>query len=207
MAITRFLSSAVSALRQGSKRLTAILFASILIAGSGAASAMPINLAALGLVAEPAPFATESVAVSLFAGVAFDANNLLSPGAINVAVAGSAPFGAADFGLSAFPVVGAGTLTGASSAAGWDVDLVEILIDVGTASGSFSGVSAKVLVSLSGSFGSDPLGLSGGGATLGMGVPATVTLTNVNAIPVPAALPMLAVAIGGLAWVGRRYAR
>lgn len=207
MAITRLLSSAATALRQGSKRLAGAVFATVLIAGTGAASAMPINLGALGFVAEPAPFATESVAASLFGGAAFDANNLLSPGTISLAVAGSAPFGASDFGLSAFPVVGIGSLSGASSAVGWDTDLVEVLIDVGAASGSFSGVSSRVLVSVSGSFGSDPLGLGGGSATLGMGVPATVTLTNVNPIPVPAALPMLAVAIGGLAWAGRRYSR
>lgn len=189
----------------GLLRLAAPMAVAVIVsAGGGTAAAAPINLAALGLVAAPAPFETENSVTSLFGGAAFSSDNLSAPGSMSFAVAGSPPFGPTDFGLSAFPTAGSGTLTGNSSAVGWDLDLVEVLIAVDTNTGAFSGVADLVLVSISGSFGTDPLGLGGNAPTLANFVPSSVSFTNINPIPLPAALPVFALLLGGVCWMAGR---
>lgn len=171
------------------------------------ANAAPIDLTALGLEAAPAAFATETASTSLFGGAAFSSDSFAATVTYNIAVAGSLPFGGTDFALSAVPVGGGGSLTGTSSHVGWDVDLVQVLLNISANTGAFSGVSTRVLAEVSGSFGADPLGAGGGPATLGNFVPSSITLTNVSAIPLPAALPVMALALGGIAMLARRRER
>lgn len=179
------------------------VFGLAILAG-GSANAAPVNLAGLGLVAAAAPFAAESASTSLFGGTAFSADSFAAPVTLNIAVSGSLPFGGTDFAISAFPTVGSGTLTGTSTHVGWDIDMVQVLLSISSNTGVFSGVSPRVLAEVTGSFGSDPLGLGGGSATLGVFVPSTVTLTNVNEIPLPAALPVMVLALGGATLLLRR---
>lgn len=175
-----------------------------LLAVAGTAKAAPIDLTALGLEAAPGAFATEAATTSLFGGLAFSSDTFAAALTYNIAVSGSPPFGGTDFAISAFPVAGAGTLTGTSSHVGWDVDLVQVLLTISANTGVFSGISTRVLAEISGAFGADPLGAGGGAATLGNFVPSTMTLTSVNQIPLPAALPVMALALGGIVLLTRR---
>lgn len=169
-----------------------------------AAKSAPIDLAALGLVAAPGPFANEAATTSLLGGVAFSSDTFTAPVTFNIAVSGSLPFGGTDFAISAFPVAGVGTLTGASSHVGWDVDLVQVLLNISANTGVFSGVSSRVMAEISGTFGADPIGAGGGQAILGNFVPSTMTLTSVNQIPLPAALPLMAFVLGRVVLLARR---
>ena len=190
--------------RLGMKALALAAATVALVASGTTAMAAPINLAALGLYTAPSAFATEAATTSLFGGAAFSADTFAGASVLNIAVSGSPPFGGSDFAISAFPLVGVGTLNGTSTHVGWDTDLIEVLMDVTANTGTFSGVSSRVLVQISGVFGSDPIGAGGGTATLGNFVPSTMNLTNVNAIPVPAILPVMAVVLAGVPLLMRR---
>ncbi|MEM9060549.1 MAG: VPLPA-CTERM sorting domain-containing protein [Pseudomonadota bacterium] len=81
-------------------------------------------------------------------------------------------------------------------------DLIEVLFS--RDSGSLTS-AAFVLASITGEFGSDPLGASGPSTLpFGLGVPASITLTAVNQIPLPAGIVLLLTALGGLVLVRRR---
>jgi len=77
-----------------------------------------------------------------------------------------------------------------------DMDLVEFLFTLSVNQGGITD-SNMVILSLVGEFGSDPLGTP---STLGTAATggAFLTLTEVNAIPLPASVLLLLTSLGGL---------
>ncbi|MEM0921886.1 MAG: VPLPA-CTERM sorting domain-containing protein [Pseudomonadota bacterium] len=121
-----------------------------------------------------------------------------------VFVPGADPFGADDFSLT---VLGFSGLTPQSfSAVSTDIliesDEIEILYDVDDGA-TFPGLTDLVLLSITGAFGADPFGLNGA-PTLGLNDPATLTLSRVQAVPLPASAFLLLGGIAGLILMRRR---
>ncbi len=79
-------------------------------------------------------------------------------------------------------------------------DLIEILFSV---SGSSLTSAPFVLASLTGEFGSDPLGANGVSTLFPSGAAANLTLTAVNQVPLPAGILLLLSALGSLVLVRR----
>lgn len=122
--------------------------------------------------------------------VTFTANQPIAPGfSFTLSGAGPLLIGSSD-GTFATEVFMADT-----SAAG-DQDLIEFLFTLTTNQGGLTD-SDMVILSLVGDFGSDPLGSPstlGSAATGG----AFLTLTEVNAVPLPASVLLLLTSLGGL---------
>lgn len=83
-----------------------------------------------------------------------------------------------------------------------DEDLIEFLFTLTVNQGGITD-SSMVILSLVGDFGSDPLGTPTTLGGLGTGA-ASLTLTEVNAIPLPASVLLLMTSLGGLFMMRRR---
>ncbi len=183
--------------------LTTLIAAGAALIGA-AATAAPIDIAARGLLLGSDSFSVDvEVAYDglFFSAVTPEGEDPFVSLFGDVPVDPDLPFPPFLTGLTAGGDIGGGAI-----ATGFDTDLIEFLVEIDPALtvGIIAIYGPFVLVSITGMFGDDPF------ATLAAtpeGIRGVLTVTDLAAIPVPAAFPLLAVALGGLVLAGMRRAR